>query len=110
MFTLSTEIRRQALVHHSKFRLHLIAALLQEDDNVRFRRFWVHPINQHRKCCGEFKRFYELYRSHNDRFFEYLRFSVAQFDDLLEKVKPRLAKNSFREPISAQKSIIIYFP
>ncbi|CAI6373758.1 unnamed protein product [Macrosiphum euphorbiae] len=63
----------------------------------------VHNMNKCRSKFGEFHHVYKNLREHPDRFFKFLRMSIATFDFLVNRIKGRISKKktNFKEPISA---------
>ena len=74
-----------------------------------YRDIWVHPLNEERTEKGEFYTHYTDHRLFDDRFFELYRMTVAQFDELLYKVGPAIAKKetNFRRPLSPEERLAI---
>ena len=68
----------------------------------RRRRFWVHPIRRLRVDNGAYHRLVQELRLDDDMFQRYFRLNRAEFDDLLTRVGPRIARlnTSLREAIS----------
>ena len=73
------------------------------------REVWVHPLNEERTEKGEFYTHYTDHRKFDDRFFELYRMTVAQFDELLYRVGPRILKEdtNFRRPLSPEERLAI---
>ena len=62
----------------------------------------VRPILQRREICGEFHTLVqELRKKDPDAHRRYFRMGVEDFDEILQRVEPRIAKKSthFRDPI-----------
>ena len=57
-----------------------------------YRDIWVHPLNEEHTQKGEFYTYYTDHRLFDDRFFELYHMTVAQFNELLYKVGPAIAK------------------
>ena len=55
-------------------------------------RYWVHPLVQMRKTLGQFYTLHNRLLNHPEKFFSYYRMSIASFNELLEKVGPRLQR------------------
>ena len=70
---------------------------------------WVRRIFQERKQKGEFHLLVEEMRLFDrEYYFKYLRFSVSQFEELLQLVAPKIAKCSEkREPISPSERLSV---
>ena len=68
----------------------------------RGRSVWVRPMLQRREDCGEFHTLVQELRN-NDRAAHqrYFRMSVEEFDEILQKVEPRITKQMthLRDPI-----------
>ena len=75
----------------------------------RRRRFWVHPIVARRAEQGDYEHLYEELRQDGQRFQEYFRLSVEQFDWVLDKVKSRIEKQdtNWRKAISPAARLAI---
>ncbi|RXN04065.1 nuclease HARBI1 [Labeo rohita] len=58
----------------------------------RRRSVWVHEILQARQQLGEYHRLVQELRLDDDRFQRYFRLDREQFDNLLSKVGPRIAR------------------
>ena len=79
--------RRQQQRNSNVFIIFLLWSMQQT-----YRDIWVHPLNEERTQKGEFYTHYTDHRLFDDRFFELYRMTVAQFDELLYKVGPAIAK------------------
>ena len=98
-----TKQRRERRVRHI-----IIIFLLWQLQQVN-RDIWVHPLNEERTEKGEFYTHYTDHRQFEDRFFELYRMTVAQFDELLYIVGPRILKQetNFRRPLSPEERLAI---
>ena len=67
-----------------------------------YRDLWVHPLNEERSQKGEYYTHYVDHRLFDDRFFELYRMTVAQFDEILHKIRHLLQK---RTPTFAMLSV-----
>ena len=74
-----------------------------------YRDLWVHPLNEERSQKGEYFTHYADHRLFEDRFFELYRMTVAQFDEILHKVRPLLLKKdtNFRSCINPEQRLAI---
>ena len=86
-----------------------LALALNELQNQHVRSLWVHPIYQNREQHGEYFTLYREYRQYDDKFFNWYRMSVEKFDELFEKVEPRLRRQGgyFWEPVCAEEMLVI---
>uniref|UniRef100_A0A8C5ET92 Zgc:194221 n=1 Tax=Gouania willdenowi TaxID=441366 RepID=A0A8C5ET92_GOUWI len=77
--------------------------------NARRRRSWIHQVNQQRNQLGEFHCLLQELRLDDGRFQRYLRLTVAQFDDLLGRIGPRISRQdtNYRRSISASEQMSI---
>ena len=75
----------------------------------RRRSFWVHPIRRLRVDNGAHHRLVQELRLDDGLFQRYFRLNRAEFDDLLTRVGPRIARlnTSFREAISPAERLAI---
>jgi len=64
------------------------------------RRWWVRPVNRHKRQGFNFNLVRELIASDHEEFFGYTRMWPEQFEFLLNLVCPYLKKNSIRTPLS----------
>ncbi|XP_067084755.1 uncharacterized protein [Osmerus mordax] len=73
------------------------------------RRFWVHQIRRLRVNNGDYHRLVQELRLDDDLFQRYFRLNQAEFDDLLTRVGPRIARlnTSFREAIIPAERLAI---
>ena len=60
----------------------------------KYRRYWVHPINQSREQFGEFHMLYKDLRKYPDRFYTYYQMSADQFDYILAQIEHLISKPS----------------
>ena len=99
---------RFSAIQHRKRRI-CLALALNELQNHHVRSMWVHPIYQNRLEHGEYFTLYREYRKYDDKFFGWYRMSVDKFDELFEKVEPRLIRQgcNFREPVCAEEMLVI---
>lgn len=67
------------------------------------RKYWVHRINQDNLMI-----FLKTW-CYPDTFFEYYRMSIESFDELLNKIRPKITKQitTFRQPISVEQRLTI---
>ena len=88
-----------ALMHHRRARARERAP----------RRMWVHPILQGRSERGEYHRLVRELRLDEVRFVQYFRLSRAQFQEVLYKVGPRIAKmdTNYRKAIGPSERLAI---
>jgi len=56
------------------------------------RACWIHPINKQREALGLFGNLIQELKKDNDRFFQYFRMSVTNFNYLLTLVAKELTK------------------
>lgn len=100
----------RGIYHFNMVRVIAIAeAFGQLDPQAPDRKYWVHPINSNRESSGQFDAFYENIRCYPDKFVEYFRMSITSFDELLEKIRPHITKQTtpFRNPINAEQRLTI---
>lgn len=72
------------------------------------KRFWVHPLYKLRIEHGFFEAVFPTLSSYADKFENYLRMSMSQFEELLCLVGPLITKqNAVREPISAAARLLM---
>ena len=78
-------------------------------DSCAPRRMWVHPILQGRSERGEYHRLVRELRLDEVRFVQYFRLSRAQFQEVLYKVGPRIAKmdTNYRKAIGPSERLAI---
>ena len=74
----------------------------------RKHRFWIHPILLKRKTLGSYHSLVQELQLHGNKFKEYFRVNVNQFEDILRIIVPQLKKRRVtREPISPAKKLTI---
>ena len=90
-------------------RRHLALALMLVQINYTVSRIWIHPVNNLRFEKSEFYGLYRDYREYEDKFFNWYRMSIQQFDELLRMIARRLRKKNtnFRESVSAEEQLCI---
>ena len=73
----------------------------------KYRRYWVHPINQSCEQFGEFHMLYKDLRKYPDRFYTYYWMSTDQFDYILAQIEHLIYKSSttWRHSISAEEKL-----
>jgi hypothetical protein len=83
------------------------ALLLKRRRKLKFKRLWVHPINEKRNLFGEFSHLVRELRCHEDRFFSYFRMSPENFDHILLKIEPLISKRdtNYRKAISPHERL-----
>ncbi len=71
----------------------------------------MHDILQASKQLGEYHRLVQELRLDDGRFQRYFRLDREQFDNLLSKVGPRIARQdtNYRRAINAAKRLTIFF-
>ncbi|XP_040193133.1 protein ALP1-like [Rana temporaria] len=82
----------------------------QEEERSRRRhRYWVHPMVSHRVSTGYFHNLYSELRIYPNKFSNFTRMSVARFDDLLERLRPRLTRmdTAMRNSISPEERLLV---
>ena len=69
----------------------------------KYRRYWIHPINQSRE------QLYNDLRKYPDRFYTYYRMSMDQFDYILVQIEHLIYKSSInlRRSISVEEKLAI---
>lgn len=63
-------------------------------NKYRHRRFWVHPINLQRNEVGAFNTLYPCLITDSQKFFNYFRMTISTFEDLLQRIKPYIARQN----------------
>ena len=83
-------------------RKRMMRAAEGEEQHRARRRFWVHPIVGRRPAQGDYEHLYMELRQDEQKFREYFRLSVDQFDWVLDKVKAQIEKQDtfWRKAIS----------
>jgi len=73
------------------------------------RSYWIHPFNIVRETNNRFFSFYGDIRKYPIKFLEYYRMSISSFDELLEKLRPYIAKKTtkFRRPVFPEERLTI---
>ena len=68
------------------------------------RRMWVHPFNTQRETKSEFINVYRECRRDPEKFFQFFRMSVEQFDNLHALCYAELEKKStnYRDPLTPE--------
>ncbi|KAJ8352060.1 hypothetical protein SKAU_G00235360 [Synaphobranchus kaupii] len=88
-----------------------LAMDIDEDPAVRRRgrSVWVHDINRGRKQFGEYHRLVQELRLDDARFKAYFRLNRQQFEEVLQKIGPTIAKmqTNYRETISPAERLCI---
>ncbi|KAK0130978.1 hypothetical protein N1851_034344 [Merluccius polli] len=89
-------------------RIIAVAVLLHRRCQRRRHRFWVHPILLGRETQRDRRLIQEL-RLDFIQFQRYFRMDTSQFDELLVRVGPRIARQdtSFRKAIGASQRLAI---
>ena len=105
---------RKIVTKHNKKRkerklCRLFIIFLLWDMQQVYRDLWVHPLNEERSQKGEYYTHYADHRLFDDRFFELYRMTVAQFDEILHKIRHLLQKKdtNFRSAISPEQKLAI---
>ena len=90
-------------------RRRIALALMLVQLNYTASRIWIHPVNNMRFEKSEFYGLYRDYREYEDKFFNWYRMSVDQFDTLLRMVERRLRKKdtNFRQSVSPEEQLCI---
>ncbi len=80
---------RARFLHPRKRRiLLLLITLVLSAPEVVTRRWWVHPMNRNQEKCGEFQDVVLELRKFPERFYDYFRMSIHQFDELIQQLLP----------------------
>lgn len=81
----------------------------QEEERSSRRQFWVHPMVSNRFSTGYFGNIYSQLRSYPTKFFNFTRMSVPLFDDLLERLRPRLTRMDtvMRSSVSPEERMLV---
>ncbi|CAH1384646.1 unnamed protein product [Tenebrio molitor] len=87
----------------------VLTALLEDAENIRKTRKWVHEINMVRRKEGEFHTLYPLLRNDEEIFFLYFRMNFECFDELLNLIKDDIQKQctNYREPIEPVERLTV---
>ncbi|KAK0133483.1 Protein ALP1-like [Merluccius polli] len=90
-------------------RIIAVAVLYHRRCQRRCHRFWVHPILLGRETHGEFHRLIQELRLDFIQFQRYFRLDTSQFDELLVRVGPSIARQDtrFRKAIGASQRLAI---
>jgi len=85
------------------------AGELDEPMSSKRRRYWVHPLNSNRESDMRFTTFFNDIKKYPEKFFDYYRMSILSFEELLEKVRPKITKEitHLRNPISAKERLTV---
>jgi len=75
----------------------------------RRRRFWIHPVHQERRQKGDYLRLIQELRDDPAFFQRYFRLSMAQFDVILELLRPdiQLQNTRWRSSIDPGQQLAI---
>ena len=68
----------------------------QSQKRRRRRRFWIHPVHQERRQQGDYLHLIQDLRDDPAPFQRYFRLSVAQFDVVLELLRPDIQLQNTR--------------
>ncbi|XP_040214550.1 uncharacterized protein LOC120944863 [Rana temporaria] len=81
----------------------------QEERSRRQHQYWVHPMVSHRVSTGHFCNLYSELRSYPTKFMNFTRMSVPRFDDLLERLRPRLTRMDtvMRNSVSPEERLLV---
>lgn len=73
------------------------------------KKLWVHPFISDRSRSGLFSNLYNDLRKFPEKFFNYVRMSIASFDELLELCRNDLTKQHtvLRKSISAEEKLFV---
>lgn len=73
------------------------------------RRFWIHPMLRDRSTKGVFYTLYSDLRNNPDKFFIFVRMSIASFDELLQCLKDRLTgvDTTMRDSIPPEEKLVV---
>lgn len=85
------------------------AGELDEPFPSKRRRYWVHPLNSSRESDMRFTTFFNEFKKYPEKFFDYYRMSILSFEELLEKVRPKITKEitHLRNPITAEERLTV---
>jgi hypothetical protein len=75
----------------------------------KHRRYWVHPLHSSKEYDMKFQLFYDNLKKYPEKFFDYYRMSIQSFEELLEKVRLNLTKETthLRNPISPEERLTV---
>ena len=95
------------MIQHRK--RHLALALMLVQLNYTVSQLWIHPVNNMRFEKSEFNGLYQDYHKYEDKFFNWYRMSMKQFDDLLKMIERRIRKKNtnFRESVCPEEQLCI---
>ena len=88
----------------------LLASCCNEDnEKMKKRKYWVHPILQKRNELGEFHTLIPELELDSERFKGYFRMTPAVFNELYDLVRNNIKKQHtrWREPISPREQLAI---
>nr|CAD7404285.1 unnamed protein product [Timema cristinae] len=90
------------------FRLLCATYRLVRKRRLQNRRWWVRPILRNRQRHGDFNNmFKELRYTDHEEFYQYVRMTPGQFDQLHFLVAPLLKKRSHRTPLSTELRLAV---
>lgn len=90
----------------SAYHLTLTTMFLYMRQKRHGRRWWIRPINRSRSTLRYFNnQFKEAYETDHEEFFNMIRMTPAQYDDLCRFVQPFLIKRSIRKPIIVEERV-----
>jgi len=80
-----------------------------EEPVQKHRRYWVHPLHSSKEYDMKFQSFYGNLKKYPEKFFDYYRMSIQSFEELLEKVRLNLTKETthLRNPISPEERLTV---
>jgi len=89
--------------------IHVIQFNKQREKSRRRRRFWIHPVLQERRQKGDYLHLIQELRDDPVLFQRYFRLSVAQFDVILELLRPdiQLQNTRWRSSIDPGQQLAI---
>ncbi|XP_040203820.1 uncharacterized protein LOC120935825 isoform X2 [Rana temporaria] len=90
----------------------ILIALRRRQEEERSRRrhqYWVHPMVSHRVSTGYFHNLYSELRIYPNKCINFTRMSVARFDDLLERLRPRLTRmdTAMHNSVSPEERLLV---
>ena len=79
------------------------------DAAQKHRRYWVHPLHSSKEYDMKFQLFYDNLKKYPEKFFDYYRMSIQSFEELLEKVRLNLTKETthLRNPLSPEERLTV---
>lgn len=102
---------RELQREHEELELSVIATLLLLLNDKRKRqekKYWVSSIFKMRKQHGFFHAIFPVLKLDTEKFQNYLRLSLAQFETVLSLVYSHITKKYVvREPISAEERLVV---